>query len=73
MGGKYEVRWKHNSSCPFYAGCEFTDDLTVAYAMFSKAVSDGYTCIDLIMHDWKNCPADCEQKEHLCSRGDADD
>lgn len=66
MGGKYEVRWKWNNRCPFYSGCEFTDDLTVAYAMFSKAVADGYTSVELIMHEWKDCPDDCQERCEVC-------
>ena len=68
MGGKYEVRWKRNRTCPFYDGCEFTNDPTVAYAMYSKAVSDGYTCVDLIMHDWKDCPQNCPDLCMACEK-----
>lgn len=70
MGGKYEIRWKINRKCPFW-NSEFTDDLNVAFAIYGKAVSDGFTCVDLVMHDWMDCPADCEHREHLCVGGDA--
>ena len=66
MGGKYEVRWKLNRKCPVWSGCEFTDDITVAYAMYGKAVSDGFTCVELIMHKWKDCPKHCEGRCQAC-------
>lgn len=66
MGGKYEVRWKYNSKCPFWAGIEYTDDLTAAFAMYDKAVNDGFHDVELTMHEWKVCPKDCEYRCKTC-------
>lgn len=71
MGGKYEIRWKFNSKCPCW-DCEFTDDLETAYTFYSQAVNRGYSDVELIMHDWKDCPADCAERGVMCTGGDAE-
>ena len=63
MGDKYEIRWKTNRKCPLWAGHEWTDDLAVACSLFGRAVDDGYTCVEMELHDWRNCPTYCNDRE----------
>lgn len=65
MGGKYEVRWKFNGRCPFWCSV-FTNSLLRALWLYVKAVCKGNTRVDLVMHAWKECPADCKNREWLC-------
>lgn len=70
MGAKYEVRWKVNGKCPFWSSV-WTDSLIKALVAYVKADRAGNTRVELIMHDYKECPSDCEHREHLCPGGDA--
>lgn len=65
MGGKYEVRWKFNGRCPFWCSV-FTNSLLRALWLYVKAVCKGNTRVDLAMHAWKDCRADCKNREWLC-------
>lgn len=69
MGGKFEIRWKRNRGCPFWIG-EFAGSLTVAYEIFGRAVSRGFSCVELILHDWADCPADCGDRCEGCGVGE---
>lgn len=66
MGDKYEVRWTFNGRCPFW-NCQFTESLLKALWLYVKAVLQGNTRIELIMHAWKDCPADCEERGNTCN------
>lgn len=70
MGGKYEVRWKFNGRCPFWCSV-FTNSLLRALWLYVKAVCKGNTRVDLVMHAWKECPADCKNREWLCGNNPA--
>ena len=65
MGGKYEVRWKFNGKCPFWES-EFTNSLINALWLYVKAALCGKTRVDLTMHDYRECPVDCKERESYC-------
>lgn len=59
MGARYQVIWSINNACPFTRS-KWTNSLTVALMTYAKAVFCGNTGAVLVMHDWKNCPSDCQ-------------
>ena len=70
MGARYEVRWSINRKCTFSESL-FTNDLEEALAAYKKAVMNGNTYVELSMHEWRECPDDCKDRENLgCDTND---
>lgn len=70
MGAKYEVRWSINRKCQF-SNSLFTNDLEEALAAYKEAVMNGNTYVELSMHDCRECPDDCKDRENLgCDAND---
>lgn len=63
MGTKYEVRWSINNACPF-SHSKWTNSLAVALIAYAKAVIYGNTNAVLVMHEWTNCPNNCQEFEY---------
>lgn len=71
MGAKYEVRWKFNGKCPFWQS-QFTNSLLKALWLYVIAVAKGNTRIDLVMHDYRECPNDCKDREPMLCPNEGD-
>lgn len=67
MGAKYEVRWAINNACPFPKS-KWTNNLVVAIFSYIKVVLSGNTNAVLVMHEWKNCPENCNDFEYCPAR-----